>query len=224
MGILEFLFKSKPPPQETTYEIVENHLYIDDQRYQVRIKKAGRELYAEDLFQTAKRPKDLTFSRFYLLNEKPPKPHFAPSLQQALDWFTGRKQPNDGYGTIWWGDRSTYECAICKVKRVVSLRITQVERLTVALASPTHREIVGWRVVEVESELTGKGIPTKRLDGNNTLPVLKWHKFSNRYLCGRCALHLAEGAGNRKWLMPLSFRLSECGPGEAPHTCYISAV
>jgi hypothetical protein len=192
MGILKFLFKSKPLPQETTYEIVESHLSIDDQRYQVRIKKGGRELYVEDLFKTAERPEDLTFSRFYLLNENPPKPHFAPSLQQALDWFTGQKQPNDGYNTIWWGDRFTYECTICKGKRVVSLRITQVERLTVASAIPTHREIVGWRVVEVESELTGKGIPTKKLDAYKTFPVLKWHKSPNRYLCGRCALQLTE--------------------------------
>ncbi len=75
---------------------------------------------------------------------------------------------------------------------MVPLRITQVERLTVASAIPTHREIVGWRVVEVESELTGKGIPTKRLDDYKTFPVVKWHKFPNRYLCGNCARKLAE--------------------------------
>ena len=41
MGILKSLFKSKPPPEGPTYEIVENHLSIDDQRYQVRIKKGA---------------------------------------------------------------------------------------------------------------------------------------------------------------------------------------
>ncbi len=192
MGILKFLFKSKTPPQEPTYEIVESHLSIDDQRYQVCIRKGGRELYVEDHFKTASRPEDLTFNRFFLLNENPPQPHFAPSLQQALDWFTGRKQPKDGYNSICWGDRFTYTCAVCKATRVVPLRITRVERLTVASAFPKHREIVGFRVVEVESALTGKGIPIKKLDDSQTLPVLKWHQFPNRYLCKGCARQLAE--------------------------------
>jgi len=191
MGILDFLFKSKPP-EEPTWEIVEKHLSIDHQKYQVRIKKGGRELYAEDFFRAAKKPRDFAFNRFFLLNEKPPKPYFAPSLPEAVDWFTGRKHPKNGYLTIWWGDRFTYECAICQAKREVPLRITQVERLTVASAIPTPREIVGWRVVEVESELTGKGIPTKRLDNYKTVPVVKWDKFPNRYLCGNCARELAE--------------------------------
>jgi hypothetical protein len=109
----------------------------------------------------------------------------------AVDWFNGRKRPKDGYNTIWWGDRYTDECAVCQASRVVPLRITQVERLTVTPAIPTQREIVGWRVVEVESELTGKGIPTKKLADYKTLPVVKWHEFSNRYLCGNCARKLA---------------------------------
>ena len=192
MGILDFLFRSKPPPGEPTWEIVETHLSVDHQKYQVRVKKGGRELYAEDFFQAAKTPGDLAFSRFFLLNENPPKPHFPSSLQAAVDWFNGRKRPKDGYNTIWWGDRFTYECAICQARRVVPLRITQVERLTVASAIPTPREIVGWRVVEVESELTGKGIPTKKLDEYKTRPVVKWHEFPNRYLCGNCARKLAE--------------------------------
>jgi hypothetical protein len=191
MGILKF-FKSNRPPEEPTYEIVERHLSIDSHRYQVRIKKGGREFYVEDLFQTAKKPRDLTFSRFLLLNESQSKLHFAPSLQDAVDWFRGRKLPKDGYNTIWWGDRVTYECAICQAKRVVPLRVTKVERLTVATVIPRHREIVGWRVVEVASELTGKGIPTKKLEGYKIIPVLKWDKFPNRYLCGNCARRLAD--------------------------------
>ncbi len=192
MGILDFLFKSKPPPEEPTYEIIERRLSIDSHRYKVRVKKGGRGIYAEEHFQGAQNPDDLTFSRFFILEEKPVLPHFAPSLKEAVDWFTGRKHPKDGYNTIWWGDRFTYECAICQAKRVVSLGITQVERLTVTSAIPTHREIVGWRVVEVESELTGKGIPTKKLDDYKTVPVVKWHEFPNRYLCGNCARKLAE--------------------------------
>lgn len=100
MGILDLLFKSKPPPGEPTWEIVEKQLSIDHQKYQVRIKKGGGELYTEDFFRAAKKPRDLTFNRFLLLNEKPPKPHFAPSLQEAVDWFTGRKHPKDGYLSI----------------------------------------------------------------------------------------------------------------------------
>jgi hypothetical protein len=192
MGILKSLFKSKSPPEGTTFEIIDTHLSIDERRHQVRIKKMGRERYAEDFFRDAKNPKDLRFSRLFLLDENPPKPYFAPSLQEAVDWFTGRKNPKDGYNTIWWGDRFTYECAICQARRVVPLRITQVERLTVRSALPTNREIIGWRVVEVESELTGNGIPTKILDGYKTVPVLKWHNFPNRYLCGNCARKLAD--------------------------------
>jgi hypothetical protein len=192
MGILNSLFKSTPPPEGPTWEIVENRLSIDSHRYKVRVKKGGREFYAEDFFQAALKTGNLRFTRFWLLNEKPPKPYFAPSLQAAVDWFTGREQPKDGYNTIWWGNRLTYECAICQAKREVSLRITQIERLTVASAIPTDREIVGWRVVEVESELTGKGIPTKKLDDYKTVPVVQWHEFPNRYLCGNCARKLAE--------------------------------
>jgi len=193
MGILRSLFKSTPPPEGPTWEIVENRLSIDDQRYQVRIKRGGREFYAEDFFQAALKTGNLRFGRFLLLHEKPPKPYFAPSLQAAVDWFTGRKKPpKDGYNTIWWGNRLTYECAICQAKRLVSLLITKIERLTVASAIPTDLEIVGWRVVEVESELTGKGIPTKKLDVYKTVPVVKWDKFPNRYLCGNCARKLGE--------------------------------
>jgi hypothetical protein len=192
MGILKSLFKSKPSPDEPSWEIVEKHLSVDQQKYQVGVKKGGRELYAEDLFRAAKASGDLAFSRFFLLNENPPKPHFSPSLKAALDWFNGRRHPKDGYNTIWWGDSFTYECAICKAKRVVPLRISQVERLTVTSAIPASQEIVGWRVVEVESELTGKGIPTKKLNEYKTVPVVKWHEFPNRYLCGHCARKLAE--------------------------------
>jgi hypothetical protein len=199
MGILKFLFKSKLPSREPDYEIVETHLLIDDKRYQVRIRKGGRELYAEDFFRAAKKPRDLTFDRLLLLNEKPPKPHFAPSLQEALDWFTGRKHPKDGYLTICWGDRFTYKCALCQAKREVPLRITQVERLVVARTHPQPLEIVGWRAVEVESELTGKGIPTKRLEPFKTWPVVTWQRFPNRYLCRGCARKMAEaGQGSEE--------------------------
>ena len=187
MGILKFLFKSKPPPEEPTYKIVEQHLSIDDRRYQVRIRRGGREFYVEDLFQTAQQPGDLTFGRFVLLNEKPPKPHFAPSLKEAVDWFRGKDHPKDGYDTIWWGDQVTYECSVCQACRTMPLRITQVERLTVASAIPMDQEIVGWRVVEVESELTGKGTPTRRLETHKLKAIIIWYEAPNHYLCRSCA-------------------------------------
>jgi hypothetical protein len=194
MGILD-LFKSKAP-KEPTYEIVEARISLDHQRYKVRIKKAGREFYAEELFQGARNPADLTFSRLFVLEENPLPLHFAPSLQEAVDWFRGRKSPKDGYNTIWWGEKVTYKCSICGTKRVVPLRISRVERLTVVSTIPTHREIVGWRVLEVESELTGRGIPAKKLDKFKTLPVLKWRQFPSQYLCCNCAQRLtAAGRG-----------------------------
>jgi predicted SprT family Zn-dependent metalloprotease len=192
MGILKSWFKAKPRAEEPSYEIVEGRLSIDESRFKVRVRKAGREFFAEELFQTAKNPRDLNFGRFFLLDENPPKPHFAPSLQEAVDWFTGRKNPDDGYNTIWWGDRYTYECTNCRAKRVAPLRIMQIERLTVASTIPTDREIVGWRVVEVESELTGKGIPTRRLEEHKLKAIICWHEAPNRYLCRSCAQKLTE--------------------------------
>jgi len=192
MGILKTLVKSTPPSEGIPYEIVERRLSVDTQRFQVRVKKAGREFYAEELFYQAKKPGDLTFSRFFLLNENPPRPHFAPSLAEAVDWFQGRKQPKDGYGTIWWGDRIVIECSICRAGWQLPLRITAVERLTVATAIPTPREIVGWRVAEVESELTGKGAPSRRLEEHKLKAVVIWDEAPNQYLCSSCARKLAD--------------------------------
>ena len=95
------------------------------------------------LFQTATKPGDLTFGRFFLLNENPPKPHFSPSLKEAIAWFTGQSQPKDGYGTIFWGEQVVYECSVYKVGRKMPLRITKVERLMVARSIPTPLDIAG---------------------------------------------------------------------------------
>ena len=70
------------------------------------------------------------------------------------------------------------------------LQITQVERLTVARMIPTPMQIVGWRVVEVESELTGKGIPTRRLEDNKLKAIIMWYEAPNHYLCRSCAQKL----------------------------------
>jgi hypothetical protein len=190
MVLMNSLFKTKTSPGGPTYEIVEKHLSVDHQKYQVRIKKGGRELYAEDFFQVAKIPRDLTFGRFFLLNENPPKPHFAPSLKEAVEWFTGKKHPKDGYGTLFWGDQVAYECSVCRACRKVPLQITRVERLTVARSIPTSLEIVGWRVVEVESELTGKGTPSRSLEEHKLKAIVRWYEAPTQYLCRSCAAKL----------------------------------
>lgn len=192
MGILKSFFKSKASPEKLPYEIVEKHLSLDTLRYQVRLRKAGRELYAEELFQTARKPKDLKFGRFFLVKENPPKPHFAPSLKEAVDWFRGRDHPKDGYNTISWGDQVVFECGICKTRRELPLRITAVERLTVFTEIPAHREIVGWRVAEVESELTGKGIPSRILINYKLKPMVIWHQAPSQSLCRNCAQKLTD--------------------------------
>ncbi len=191
MGIWQSLFKSKPPPRETNYEIVETHLALADHRYQVAIKKNKGELYAENLFQAAKSPLDLTFNRFLLLQENPPKPHFAPSVEEAVDWFQGRNLSKDGYGHIWWGDKLVSKCAICQTRRELPLRITAVEHMTVATVIPHPQSIEGWRVIEVETGITGKGTPTKKMDVYITVPTITWHQGPNQFLCRKCSENLA---------------------------------
>jgi hypothetical protein len=192
MGLLSAWFKSKPPAEDHTFEIIERCLSINERGYQVRVKKAGREFFAEELFRTAKKPGDLTYGRFFLQDERPPKPHFAPSLKDAVDWFRGIRHPKDGYGTIWWGDRVTFECSACKACRILPLQITKVERLTVESIAPTNQEIVGWRVAEVESELTGKGIPTCKLEEFKLKAVVIWYEKPNHYLCRTCAQKMTD--------------------------------
>jgi hypothetical protein len=67
------------------------------------------------------------------------------------------------------------------------LRITQVERLVVARMIPQPMQIVGWRVAEVESALTGKGIPTRRLEAHKLKAIIIWDEAPNHYLCRVCA-------------------------------------
>jgi len=70
------------------------------------------------------------------------------------------------------------------------LQITRVERLTVARALPTPLEIVGWRVLEVESELTGKGTPSRRLEDHKLKASISWYEAPSQYLCRSCAQKL----------------------------------
>lgn len=174
------------------FEVVEKKLSTDLSRYQVRVRKHGQERYAEELFQTATKPKDLQFGRFYLLNENPAKLHFAPSLDQALSWFRGRDLPKDGYYNIFWGEGITFQCGACQKEVRAPLTISKVERLSVYTDIPIHMEIVGWRVIEVATELLGTGVPSKILDVFKTKPIIIWDSGKSKYICADCARRLRE--------------------------------
>src|SRR5512135_1771852 len=147
--------------EEPQFEVVENRLCTELTRYQARVRKHGQEMYAEELFQAATKPKDLQFGRFYLLNENPPKLHFAPTLEQALNWFKGTNLPKDGYYNIFWGEEVTFQCGVCNKEGKQPLNITKVEKCVVSTHTPMYMEIVGWRVAEVACDLMGPGIPSK---------------------------------------------------------------
>ncbi len=176
--------------EERQYEVVENRLCTDQTRYQVRVRKHGQEMYAEELFQAATKPKDLQFGRFYLLNENPPKLHFAPTEDQALSWFTGKNLPKDGYYNIFWGEEVYFQCSVCQKEGRQPLNITKVEKLSVFTNIPMFMEIVGWRVTEVACDLMGSGYPSKILDMFKTKPIIKWHTPKTKFICEGCAHRL----------------------------------
>lgn len=196
MAFFKKMFGGGGGVSEPEFEIVKNRLCTDLTRYQVRVRKHGQEMYAEELFQSASKPKDLQFGRFYLLNENPPKLHFAPSLDEAIDWFKGRHLPKDGYYNIFWGEEVYYQCSICQKEASAPLHITKVEQLSVYTNVPLLMEIVGWRVIEVASDLMGPGIPTKILDMFKTKPIIKWFNPKTKFICGGCA-HRLVGMGRQ---------------------------
>ncbi len=177
---------------EPQFEVVENRLCADLTRYQVRVRKYGQEMYAEELFQAATKPKNLQFTRFYLLHENPPQLHFAPSLEEAIDWFQGRRLPKDGLSNIFWGEKVYFRCSICQKEATEPLFITKVEQLAVYTNVPILMEIVGWRVIEVASDLKGSGMPSKILDKFQTTPIIKWFNPEAKFICGGCAHRLTE--------------------------------
>ena len=192
MGLLRFLFKPKSPEVEDKPEIVERKIALGETKYQVIIKIHGREISAKDFFRASLEDKDYSFGRFYFLNEDFPKTHFAPSLEQAISWFKGKSLPKDGYQTISWGEKVKYGCHLCHASKDFPLRINQAEKVVIFTSIPEYQEIVGWRIIEVEDELLGKGVPTKILDQLKTYPIIKWHSGKKKYLCQNCAAKLAE--------------------------------
>ena len=182
------LLKSKLSGKKTPHpELVERKIPIVLGRYQVRVKHLGREMYLENFLGAGRKPKNLLFSRFHLVDENPFGLHFAPTFEEALDWFTGRKLPNDGYLSIVWGQNLTCICGFCEYKKTEPLQVTKVEKLILSGNSPFPWEIEGWRVSEIETEEMGKGNPSKIIEITKIYPVIKWHSGKNKYICQRCA-------------------------------------
>jgi hypothetical protein len=205
MGFFKKMFGGGAEP-EPQFEVVENRLSTDLTRYQVRVRKHGQEMYAEELFESATRPKDLQFGRFYLLNENPPKLHFAPSLDKAVNWFKGRDLPKDGYYNIFWGEEVIFQCTVCQKEIKLPMYITKVEQLSVYTNVPMFMEIVGWRVIEVACDLMGPGVPSKILDMFKTKPIIKWHSGKTKFICEGCATRLATAGRQNELADMVVFR------------------
>ena len=175
---------------EPKFEIVENNIFTDQTGYLVRVKKHGQEMYAEELFQSATKSKDLQFDRFYLLSGDSPRLHFAPSLEKALNWFKGRDLPKDGYYNISWGENVSFQCGVCGKEAKERLNISKVEKCTVCTLTPRYMEIVGWCVIEVACDLIGPGVPGKILYMFKTKPIIQWFNHKNKFICEGCSRHL----------------------------------
>ena len=93
MGILKSLFKSTPPPEGPTWEIVETPVHRSISEYQVRIKRGGREFYAEDFFQTALKTGNLQFQPVFSPGGKTAQAALRPLFAGGVARFTGRKTP-----------------------------------------------------------------------------------------------------------------------------------
>jgi len=192
VGFLDRFFKSKARVEEPPFETVERTISLDERQHKVVVRIHGRELFAEDFFRACREAGDYSFGRFYLHGEDLPKTHCAPSLEQAIDWFRGRGAPNDGYGTLVWGDAATYNCKICGAALEFPLRINKVEKLTVYTVLPEYQAIVGWRVLEVGNDLLGPGIPTKVLTQYKTFPIIRWESQKKMYVHQSCREKMME--------------------------------
>jgi len=189
MGILDLLSKFKSKKEEASFEIDNCRFSVDDcnNRITVIMRDGTRNNAAEVL----KNANDLRFIRFFICEEELRKPQFAPSLEEAIDWFFGKSYPNDGYRLTSWGKSSKMKCTFCESMVIFPFHIKKIERLTIYWQHIDLREIVGWRVSEVESEF-GNGIPTKYFTIRGDHPVIKWDILRKKILCTRCAKQLEE--------------------------------
>jgi len=188
-GILDFLFQPKSKEGEIPFEIDKYRISVDDCEYRIKIiMRDGTRTNPADFFKNAKK---LIFSRVFISGEELLKPQFAPSLEEAINWFIGKGFPKDGDRHTSWGKSSQEKCAFCE--RLVSLpfHIKKVDCLIIYSQVPDHNEIVGWRVSEVDSAL-GIGIPTKYFTIDKDHAVIKWTPSKKKIICNRCAARFAE--------------------------------
>jgi hypothetical protein len=188
MGFLRNLFGAQRPAKPD-YEIVERKVSLDIPQNPAWAKMSGKkEILVSELLKGNKQ----SFSRFYLTFDDLAKTHFAPSLQQAIDWFRGKSSPKDGYGNISWGDYVAYQCELCKDTKKFNLIITKIEKVILYINFPAYREITGYRVIEVKNEVQGAGMPTKFMRLHETVPVIKWQHEMQKFLCAGCSRKLVE--------------------------------
>jgi hypothetical protein len=185
MGILDSLFKLMSKKEEITFEVEALRILIDDCKYGVKIiMRDGTRVSAEDFF---KKSKNFLFSRFFISEEELIKPQFAPSLEKAIDWFLGKNLPKEGYSNISWGKKIRSQCTFCYRIFYLPFHIKKIESLVIFRKIPDYKEIVGWRVSEVVSELLGKGTPTKYFTINEEHAVIKWDSPQKKIICKRCS-------------------------------------
>jgi hypothetical protein len=197
MGFLN-LFGAKPKTKGmSSVELVERKIPLEFGQHKVRVMACGKNIHMEDCLRDIRNPNNLTISRFYLVEEHPYGLHFAPTLEKAIDWFTGRKMPCDGKSSISWGKNVTHICAFCENKKTEPLQVTKIEKVILEGDLPFHWEIEGWRVSEVETAKMGKGHPSK-IVGFKTYPVIKWHSKKNYHICQPCADRLKGSAKEDK--------------------------
>lgn len=186
MGLFQQLTDKLKITKTTPFELEEQRILVEFGQRQVRVKTLGQDVYLEKCLQAVDTLKNVKISRFYLVNEHPWGLHLAPTLEKSLDWFIGKKSPNDGYLSIAWGKDITYQCDLCENNKTETLHVTKVQKIILSGEVPFQYEIEGWRVSEVETEKMGKGIPAK-LSGLKTIPIITWYSGKNHYLCQRCA-------------------------------------
>jgi hypothetical protein len=186
MGLLNSVIAKLKNIGKPPFEVEEQKISMEFGKHQVRVKVLGKDVYLEKCLEDERRFKKLKISRFYLVSEHPWGLHFAPTLEKALDWFTGRREPDDGYLSISWGKDITYTCSYCENKKTEPLNVTKVQKAILSGDAPFHWEIEGWRVSEVETEEMGKGKPSK-VSSLKTFPIVTWYSKKNDYICQRCA-------------------------------------
>jgi hypothetical protein len=193
MGLLKSFFRPKESlKEEPAFEILQRPVSLDKPQKTAWVKIRGREVSARELLLRSARGRHIVFSRFYLSHGDPVKTHYAPSLEQAVNWFRGKGLPRDGYGNIYWGSSVVYACRLCQAKKEFRLNISKVEKVVLHINFPEYRDLIGWRVIEVSNDQLGKGIPTRVIRMDKTVPVIEWYFEKNQYLCQRCAQKLAE--------------------------------